>query len=82
MECIQGSGLRSNNFAEGHNHAFGACTITPAGRSHPGIELQVDIPPLYSTDAKLDIQQTLSATALVPHRKKKYADLDLKYHQT
>ena len=41
----------------------------------------VEIPTLYNTDAELDIQQSLSGTVLVPHRKKKYANFDLRCHQ-
>ena len=58
--------LRTNKFPEGHNHALQLA----AGCSHPGIELLVEIPILYNTDAELDIQQTLSGTVVVPHRKK------------
>ena len=62
---------------EGHNYAL-QLTV---GCSHPGIELLVEIPTLYNTDAKLDIQQTLSGMVLVPHQKKKYTNFDLRYHQ-
>ena len=55
-------GPLTDNFAEGRNHALQVA----AGCSHPGIELLEEIPTLYNTDAKLNIQQTLSGTALVP----------------
>ena len=58
--------LRTNKFPEGHNHALQLAV----GCSYPGIELLVEIPILYNTDAELDIQQTLSGTVVVPHRKK------------
>ena len=76
MAVIDG-GLRTKKFLEGHNHAL---ELT-AGCSHPGIELLVEIPTMYNTDAELDIQLTLSGTVLVPHRKKKYANFDLRYCQ-
>ena len=76
-KAVIDGGLRTNKFLEGHNHAL---QLT-AGYSHPGIELVVEIPTLYNTDAELDIQQTLSGTVLVPHRKKKYANFDLRYYR-
>ena len=69
-------GTRTKNFAEGHNHALQLA----AGCSHPGIELMVEILTPYNTDAGFDITQTLSATVLIPHREKKYANFDLRYH--
>ena len=76
-KAVIDGGLRANKFPEGHNHAL---QLT-AGSSHPGIELLVEIPTLCNTDAELDIQQTLSGTVLVPHRKKKYANFDLRYYR-
>ena len=69
--------LRTNKFLEGHNHAL-QLTV---GCSHPGIELLLEIPTLYNTDVELEIQQTLSGTVLVPYRKKKYANFDLRYYR-
>ena len=51
-KAVIDGGLRTNKFPEGHNHAL---QLT-AGCSYPGIELVVDIPTLYNTDAELDIQ--------------------------
>ena len=56
--AVINSGPRTNNFAEGHNHALQLA----AGSSHPGIELLIEILTLNNTDAELDIQQTLSGT--------------------
>ena len=72
--AVINSELRTNNFAEGHNHALQLA----AGCSHPGIELQIEILTLYNRDAELNIQQALSGTVLVLRRKKKYAELDEK----
>ena len=76
-KAVIDGGLRTNKFTEGHNHAL---QLT-AGCSHAGIELVVEIPTLYNTDAELNIQQTLSGAVLVPHRKKKYANFDLRYYR-
>ena len=75
-KAVIDGGLRNNKFPEGQNHAL---QLT-AGCSHPGIELLIEIPTLYNTGEELDIQQTLSGTVLVPHRKTKYANFDLRYH--
>ena len=70
-------GLHTNKFPEGHNHALQLAM----GCSHPGIELLVEIQTLYNTDAELNIQQTLIGTVVVPNRKKKYTNFDLRYYQ-
>ena len=78
-KAVIDGGLRTKKFPEGHNHALKLTSEC----SHPRIEHLVEIPTLYNTDAELDIQQTLSGTVLplVPHRKKKYANFDLRYYR-
>ena len=70
-------GLRTNKFPEGHNHAV----HLTAGLSHAGIELVVEIPTLYNTDAELNIQQTLSGTVLVPIERKNTPISILRYYR-
>ena len=69
--AVINNGPRTNNFAEGHNHALQLV----AGCSHPGIGLIIDILTLYNTDAELNIQLALSGTVLVPRRKKDMPNL-------